>query len=97
MDWMRLEELTRHLGTTRVEDSVLEGIDLTELIRLVLAGKTLAEAQRALATANRIGPNLNAVFAARERVDEALAAWNAIDPVDSSPRTPSRRRASRTG
>ena len=69
----------------------MEGIDLSELARLALAGKALAEAQRALANANKVGPSLNAVFAARDRVNEALAAWNEIDAVESPRRARSRR------
>lgn len=91
MDWKRLEELTRDLGSARFEDPTLDGIDLNELARLALAGKALAEAQRALAKANKIGPNLNAVFAARDQVDEALVAWNEIDAVESPRRARSRR------
>ena len=79
MDWKHLEELARHSGSTRIEAGAMDGIDISELVGLALAGKALAEAQRALAKANKVGPNLDAVFAARERVDETLAAWNAID------------------
>lgn len=90
MDWRRLEDLTRHLGSTQVEEARMDGIDLHELARLALTGKALAEAQRMLAKANKIGPNLNAVFAARDRVDDALAAWNAIDGVEPQRGTRSR-------
>ena len=79
MDWKRLEELTQHLGSVRAADPALDGIDPNELTRLDLAGKALTEMQRALAKANKVGPTLNTVFAARDRVDEALAAWNVID------------------
>ena len=79
MDWKRLEALAERSSSARIKGAAMDGIDLHELVRLALAGKALAEAQRSLAKANKVGPNLNAVFAARERVDETLAAWNEID------------------
>ena len=79
MDWKRLEELAQRADSTQIKAAAMRGIDLNELVRLALAGKALAEAQRALAKANKVGPNLNAVFAAGDRVDETLADWNAID------------------
>jgi len=86
MDWKRLNDLTRHHGRARVEAGAMDGIDLSELARLALA-----EAQRTLANANNMTrPNLNAVFAARDRVDEELAAWNAIYRVEDQ-------RAARSG
>lgn len=97
MDWKRLEEPTRHHGTARVEDARMDDINPNELARLALAGKALVKARRALAKTNEIGPNPNPVFAARDRVDEALAAWIAIDGIENQRRTRSKRSATVTG